>query len=123
MTLRLSGKIYWHGKNSETIKMRKLIGNLQVRMHGLNYLGFIRQSRIDLTLTLVFFFIFYIGTCYLCENNFNEAIETYTKVIIINPQYAEAWYNKGVALDDLGRFEKELIAYDKAIEINPSLKR
>ncbi|MCD4816210.1 MAG: tetratricopeptide repeat protein, partial [Methanosarcinales archaeon] len=63
--------------------------------------------------------LFYIGTSYLHVNNFNESIETYNKVIKINPQYAEAWNNKGVALGNLGRFEEALIAYDKAIEINP----
>ena len=30
-----------------------LIGNLQLRMHGLNYLGFIRQLRIDLTVEYI----------------------------------------------------------------------
>ena len=63
--------------------------------------------------------LFYIGTSHQRENNSNEAIETYNKAIEINPQFAEAWNNKGTALGNLGRFEEALIAYDKAIEINP----
>jgi len=42
-----------HGKNTETIKMRKLIDNLQLRMQGLNYLDFIRHLMIDLTRVLI----------------------------------------------------------------------
>jgi len=48
----------------ETTKMRKLIGNLQLRMQGLSYLGFIRHLRIDLTLgeiLLKFIFLLFFG--------------------------------------------------------------
>jgi tetratricopeptide (TPR) repeat protein len=63
--------------------------------------------------------LFYIGNSYQHENNFNKAIETYNKVIKINPQNAKAWNNMGGALWNLGRFEEALIAFEKAIEINP----
>ncbi|MGB5595240.1 MAG: tetratricopeptide repeat protein, partial [Crocosphaera sp.] len=31
----------------------------------------------------------------------------------------EAWYNRGIALDDLGRYEEAIASYDKALEIKP----
>jgi tetratricopeptide (TPR) repeat protein len=34
--------------------------------------------------------------------------------------YASAWYNKGVALVDLGKYEEALVYFDKAIELNPN---
>ena len=39
------------------------------------------------------------------------------------PRYAAAWYNKGVALDSLGRYEEALAAYDRALalELKPGL--
>ena len=43
--------------------------------------------------------------------NYDKAIEYYTKVIEINPKYAEAYYDRGLAYDDKG-------LYDKAIELN-----
>jgi tetratricopeptide (TPR) repeat protein len=34
-------------------------------------------------------------------------------------QTADDWFNKGVALDDPGKYEEAIKAYDRAIEINP----
>jgi tetratricopeptide (TPR) repeat protein len=34
-------------------------------------------------------------------------------------QTAEGWFNKGVALADLGKYDEAIRAFDKAIEINP----
>ena len=31
----------------------------------------------------------------------------------------DAWYNKGVALNDLGKYDEAIKAYDRAIELNP----
>ncbi|MBU3967674.1 MAG: tetratricopeptide repeat protein [Euryarchaeota archaeon] len=39
----------------------------------------------------------------------------------IYPKSAILWYNKGVDLHDLDRFEEALVAYEKAIEIYPNL--
>jgi tetratricopeptide (TPR) repeat protein len=36
---------------------------------------------------------------------------------------ADEWYNKGIALDDQGRSQEALEAYDKVLEIDPQFKR
>ena len=48
-----------------------------------------------------------------------EALAACDRALEINPQYAQAHYNRGVVLDDLGRTAEALAAYDRALEINP----
>lgn len=45
------------------------------------------------------------------------AIKAYDKAIEINPENADAWYNKGFALYELGKYEEATKAYDTAREI------
>jgi tetratricopeptide (TPR) repeat protein len=42
----------------------------------------------------------------------------FDKSLEINSEYADAWNNKGVALDKLGKYEEAIKAYGKALEIN-----
>jgi tetratricopeptide (TPR) repeat protein len=67
--------------------------------------------------------LFLIANCYCFNNNLNECIEYYEKAIDLNPHYTEAWYNKGSALDELGRYEEALAAYDHAVDINSQFTR
>jgi tetratricopeptide (TPR) repeat protein len=46
-----------------------------------------------------------------------EAIESYDKAIELNPDYSEAWSNKGVTLSALGRYGESIQSYNKAIEL------
>jgi tetratricopeptide (TPR) repeat protein len=46
-------------------------------------------------------------------------MQAYDKATEIDPEYKEAWYNKGIALADQGKYDDAIKAYDKAIEINP----
>jgi len=65
--------------------------------------------------------LFCIGTCYLHNNNSDESVRYFDSAIEIDPQLAEAWCNKGFALDEFGRYEEAIVAFDKAIEIDPQL--
>lgn len=54
------------------------------------------------------------------KNDDNEdALVAYDKVLEIDPNHVSAWNNKGIILSRLKRFEESIICYDKAIEINP----
>ena len=50
---------------------------------------------------------------------FDEAIEAYKKVLLINPNYAEAYNNMGNAFTNQGKFDKAIETYKKALLINP----
>jgi tetratricopeptide (TPR) repeat protein len=49
-----------------------------------------------------------------------EALEAYDKAIELDPNYVQAYNNKGAALVGLGRYREALEAYDKAIELDPN---
>ncbi|MGB7707931.1 MAG: tetratricopeptide repeat protein, partial [Microcoleus sp.] len=46
-------------------------------------------------------------------------IASFDKALEIKPDYHEAWYNRGVALNNLGRIEKAIASWDKALEFKP----
>ncbi|MCC3413410.1 MULTISPECIES: tetratricopeptide repeat protein [unclassified Microcoleus] len=56
---------------------------------------------------------------YRSAEDYAKAIASYDKALEIKPDYHEAWYNRGSALDDLGRLEDAIASYDKALEIKP----
>lgn len=52
------------------------------------------------------------------SGKYQEAIALFDKAIKINPNYFDAWHNRGNALFDLEAYEEALNAYEKAIQIN-----
>ena len=50
---------------------------------------------------------------------FEESIVHYDKALSLNPNYAEAWSNKGNALQEFKRFEESIVHYDKALNLKP----
>ncbi len=60
-----------------------------------------------------------LGNVEYAEGNYLKAIERYEKALKLKPDYAEAWYNKGVTLGKLGQYNEALEAFNKAIEIKP----
>jgi len=48
-----------------------------------------------------------------------EAIEAYDEAIRMDPEFAQAWSDKGNALDELNRSDEAIEAYNKALEIDP----
>jgi len=49
----------------------------------------------------------------------DKKIEYYTKAIELNPEYAEAYCNRGFAYDNKGEYDRAIEDYNKAIELNP----
>lgn len=53
------------------------------------------------------------------RNEFEEAIEFFDQVLETNPNNADAWNNKGVALFKMGRPDDALECYDRALAADP----
>jgi tetratricopeptide (TPR) repeat protein len=53
------------------------------------------------------------------NKEYRQAIEYYDKALKIDPKYALALNNKGLALDKLGKYNEAIQSYDKALEIDP----
>jgi len=49
----------------------------------------------------------------MSSEKYNEAIKAYDKAIEINPLNWNAWYAKGLALDNLNKSEEAIKAYGK----------
>ncbi|VBB44331.1 Tetratricopeptide TPR_1 repeat-containing protein [uncultured Paludibacter sp.] len=58
--------------------------------------------------------------CFEQLSNYEAAIETYTKIIDIDPYMGEAWFNLGQVHFNRTQYEKALEAYDYALVINDS---
>ena len=57
---------------------------------------------------------------YYRKKDFLNALNIINKVIEINPNFAEAYNEKGGALNELKKLELAIESYDKAIKINPN---
>ncbi|MFA7072923.1 MAG: tetratricopeptide repeat protein, partial [Methanoculleus sp.] len=50
---------------------------------------------------------------------YDEAFQCYDHALEIDPEYAGAWNNKGIALTKLSRYDEAIRCYDRALEIEP----
>jgi tetratricopeptide (TPR) repeat protein len=55
--------------------------------------------------------------------NYTKAIQSYQRVIQLDPYYIEAYNNLGIIYQELGDFDKAFSAYQKSIEINPHYEK
>ncbi|MBN1366489.1 MAG: tetratricopeptide repeat protein [Dehalococcoidales bacterium] len=62
--------------------------------------------------------LFESGLKLLKDGQYAQALKTFNEIIILYPECAEAWVNKGVALKKLGRFQEAFDIYDTAIALN-----
>ena len=58
------------------------------------------------------------GVCNKANNQFNDAIDDFNHAVSIKPDYAEAYYNLGVTLREIGNPNAAIIVYQKALSIN-----
>ncbi|MEG4169864.1 MULTISPECIES: TPR end-of-group domain-containing protein [unclassified Microcoleus] len=56
---------------------------------------------------------------YHSAEQYAKAIASYDKALEIQPYRHAAWYNRGIALGNIGRLEDGIASYDKALEIKP----
>tara|TARA_B100001250_G_C19804896_1_gene792812 strand:- start:696 stop:2372 length:1677 start_codon:yes stop_codon:yes gene_type:complete len=52
------------------------------------------------------------------DNNYNDAIETYTKAINADPNYLEAYYKRGVSFVKIGNYQAAFDDFTKNINLN-----
>jgi tetratricopeptide (TPR) repeat protein len=60
------------------------------------------------------------GNEYLGKHVYSMALDYYDQVVKIDPNYADAWNNKGIALHNMRRYKEAIECYDMAIKINPN---
>ncbi len=67
------------------------------------------------------------GVSYYNQKNYDAAISSFEKVIMITPTNTKAkeyiaysWYGKGVDFNKQGKYSEAIICYDKAIETDPN---
>ena len=60
------------------------------------------------------------GNEYLGKHVYSMALDYYDQAVKIDPNYADAWNNKGIALHNLRRYKEDIECYDMAIKINPN---
>lgn len=58
------------------------------------------------------------GMKLLDQGHYDEAIEEYNEVILLKPDYADAYNNRGYAYSHLGQFEQAIDDYDEAISLD-----
>ena len=49
----------------------------------------------------------------------DEALASYDRALTLRPDYAEAHYNRGNALEELKRHDEALASYDRALTLRP----
>ena len=64
---------------------------------------------------------FSVGYLHAEEDNWEAAIDACDKALDLKPDYVEAYNNRGVAKDNLGRHEAALADYAKAIRLKPDM--
>jgi len=57
---------------------------------------------------------------YYKHGKFQEALQSFDRVLEIEPDHAGAWNGRGICLKELGRYEEAIQCFNKVIAINPS---
>ncbi|MEH2144575.1 tetratricopeptide repeat protein [Nostoc sp.] len=63
--------------------------------------------------------LFKLGNLLSTANEYEAAIASYDQALKFKPDDHQAWYNRGIALDELGRFEEAIISYEQALKFKP----
>ena len=58
-----------------------------------------------------------LGNCQDCLNNFEDAIISYNKALLLDPDNAETWFNKGMMLKKNGQPEAAKQCIEKSVDL------
>lgn len=56
------------------------------------------------------------------ENKLEKMLELFAKAVELKPDFTDAWYNFGIILSILGRYEEALDKFEKVVELSPNHK-
>ncbi len=62
----------------------------------------------------------YMGSCYMEQEQFEEALARYNLALEENPEEHSVWVNKGVTLRKMDQLDEAEACYQKALELNPN---
>ena len=63
--------------------------------------------------------LFYCGNSSVYQEDYKSAIADYDRAIQLKPDYAKAYYNRGLAYDHQGKYSKAIADYNRAIQLKP----
>ncbi|MCJ7443024.1 MAG: tetratricopeptide repeat protein [Methanotrichaceae archaeon] len=63
-----------------------------------------------------------IGNAMLLSQKYDEALRAYDRAIQIDPEFAEAWYNKAIVLEILGLYDDAEASLIVAFQLDPNLR-
>ena len=64
-----------------------------------------------------------VGTIFLEQGMYTEAVESFDFGIQRNPYVTEPWNNRGVALHELGQYDEALASFEEAMNIVPGFSQ
>ncbi|XP_052040667.1 tetratricopeptide repeat protein 6 isoform X1 [Apodemus sylvaticus] len=62
--------------------------------------------------------LYNLGLCYMEEGNFQMAFESFTKAVKANPEFAEAFYHRGLCKVKLNK-QNSILDFNRALTLNP----
>ena len=60
------------------------------------------------------------GLVYRKKEEYEKAIQDYTKAIELDTEYAYAYNNRGYVYDEIGDYDKAIVDYNRAIKLDPN---
>ena len=59
------------------------------------------------------------GNSLLKSENYEDALSYFEQALILEPNNADIWNKKGVALRSLGRYDEALECFNKSLSLDP----
>nr|WP_319393552.1 tetratricopeptide repeat protein [uncultured Desulfobacter sp.] len=61
-----------------------------------------------------------LGAAVQAQGRIKEAIQAFDRMLLLNPDFSEGYYNRGVAFSEAGQTQKAMQDYSRAVELNPN---